>query len=245
MATPRRRPPPKRQPEKLEPEADFDPQRSDPLASLKLWSVDIIVGEQKFTIGPQPASAWLTAILTDDLSVLLEPSDRFAFDELIADGADVKDVFNDAVEVISGRSWIVAVRLAALWIDDQIRGEIATRIDIATAPFAAVLDATYALVVRHMTSEKRVEFENELTVDPELVTDPRSHARRMRERARASGTPSAPTRPRTKPPSQPPVGGPAEPTTPPPTPPRSGPDAPPADGSTPRSARSRPSSAPW
>jgi hypothetical protein len=200
-----RRSRPRRSPSAREqPAPKFDVQRNDPLASLGLWGVDVLVADHVFSIPPRPARDWIEAILTDDLSVLFAPDDQWVLDDLVADGEDdvLRSAFRAALVEISGRPWYVAARLVGLLIEDQVRGEVAMRIDIASAPFAVVLDVIYTILVRNLEPKKRAEFERNLAAEISAVSsDPRTAVQRMREmsqqRAQAIGKPSAAIPPRT------------------------------------------------
>lgn len=165
---------------------------TDALASLQQWKVTFRVGAgHAFTIPSLPAADWIEAILTGDVAGLLDDDDTERLTDLAADGEvsgdDLERVFADIVAEAAGREWQVGTRLVALLLDDQIRGEAFGRIDPGTRPLAAVLDVIYALVVRWMATDKRAEFDGKLNTPPESApgtSDPREHARQMRERSK-------------------------------------------------------------
>lgn len=180
----------------------YETQKNDPLTSLRLWRVDILVGGRVITIPKRPAADWLEAILGDNLARLLEGESRDLLEDLVLEGADINDAFREAIAEVGGRPWYVVTRLCALWREDQVRAEVMRVVDVSMAPLGAVLDATYSTLVRNMDDKKRAEFERNLAAEVVAVDgDPREAARRAREhsreRAQAIGMPSAATPPRT------------------------------------------------
>lgn len=180
------------------------------LASLRQWAVEVVLDGESFVIPPRPAVDWMQAILCNSIVDMLPDEAADLIDNMIEENrADViDDVFNDAVEAASGREWYVAARLVWLMTYDQLRGEVMTAVDVNTAPFGAVLDTAYAVMVRWMDEKKRTEFDAKLNAPALGVgsSDPREQAARMRQRTLehggAIGGQSGPRRPRNQPPPE-------------------------------------------
>lgn len=180
------------------------PRTSDPLASFKVWGVEVLVRHRGDThvvkIPPRPAVDWITAVLDDGLVDLFDGPSSELLTDLHLDGVDIDPVVLDALTEVSGRPWYVALRLLMGLNGDDMRGEVLSRIDIATAPLGAVLDVIYALATRGMDNEGRTRFEAQLSAEVAMVNgDPRDRAQQMRqlsrERAQAAGMRSVETPP--------------------------------------------------
>lgn len=206
--TPRRRLQPSAraaQPAKKKP--DYTPQRNDPVASLRVWGADVMIGPVLAHIPPHPAVEWLKALFDGDVSDLFDERSKVELDELALNGElpeETPKIFLETVSEVSGRPWYVALRLCDLLNDDTVRALTFAKIDVATSPLALVLDVIYATVTQYMDDKDRKRFEDSLAAEVNAMTsDPREAARRAREfareRAQAIGKPSAaipPTVPR-------------------------------------------------
>lgn len=181
---------------------------SDPLASLRGWKIVVTFGDMQAVIPPRPAAAWIEMVLTGDFGDLFVPDDADLIAGLIADGHITDEQFEramyDAISAAAGRDWPMALRLCGGLYDTALRGEVLMRLDLATASFAAVLDAIYAIRVRWMKAEDREKFDAELNAPAPRSpgsADPRERMRQQRqlsrERGGAIGGPSAHGSPRT------------------------------------------------
>lgn len=150
---------------------------TDPLWSLKAWPVLVELGEWELEIPAMCAADWLGVLMVDDLDpddvfpgLLDEDSSRFIEDQLHAGVLDFPDVQRAALDVISivaGRPWWVAMRLIEVakqsW--DALGGDMA-KIDAASRPLGAWLDALFILIVRNIDDQKRTMFLMKLEMAP-------------------------------------------------------------------------------
>lgn len=149
----------------------------DALAALRCWPVTVTLAGREFTIPPQPASAWLVALLSDEplpvVPGMLSPADRATVDDLLAVGTlsltEVTDAERDALEAAGGWRWWEVLRLVhsagAEW---QFVGGELTRsgVDLDRVPFGAVLNAIYVMVVRSLDKQQRTTFDFQLKQPP-------------------------------------------------------------------------------
>lgn len=174
----------------------------------------IQAGEFRAIIPERPASVWLEAVISGDISDLFGKDDFDRLIDMMAEGSVTEEQLEqatyDAVAVAAGRDWPMAFRLCAELYDTAMRGEVLMRLDPARVPLAAVLDAVYSVHVRWMKKEDREAYDAELNAPAPLQAlpgDPRERLRRQRElsreRAGAIGGPSARGRPTDPPPPEP------------------------------------------
>lgn len=194
---------------------------ADPLASMRLWAVDVEMGGRTYTIPPLPASEWWGVLLAGDpfeaVLELIPPVESSDLDELLLDGtiavSEMTGALTDAIEQITGRTLQAGIVLAGAaamhW--PVVNGRLARsgfRWDVM--PIGAALDAIYAMIVENQDEETRAKFE--------ALIDPEAAKQKQRAEARAafaemagppptpavtSAGPSSGSRPRTERPSRP------------------------------------------
>lgn len=166
-------------------------------ACLGIWGVSMIVAGKTFTWPGLPARKWIETVLYQDSIRLLPDEDQGSMYDLIYEQkVDPKKIYRHTLSTVSGREWYVAERLVGIMLDDHIRGEIMLCLDLDRTPFAAVLDAVYAVSSRWADDKKRKKLDGFVYGPP--MTDPldrRRDAQRSRELARAAGQPVASGRP--------------------------------------------------
>jgi hypothetical protein len=151
---------------------------TDALAALKIWALEVELGDEVFTVPPSPASAWFLAILDEDAVLPLVPGMMDAEAEerigemLLDESIDVDLLVTRSRELLTaaaGRSWWEADRLirssAASW--HIIGGEL-TRlgVDLDKVSLAAALNAIYVICVRTMDEKERNKFDIDLRLPP-------------------------------------------------------------------------------
>lgn len=160
------------------------------LASVGLWGIRFVVAGHTFTIPAKPASDWIEVIVSGTVADLLEDAETERLADLaVAEdiSAELDRVFTDVISEVTGRDWYVGVRLISLLFQDDLRGEVLSRVDPSARPLAAVLDVTYTTIVRWKTAEQRTEFDTMLFAPADFApgeSDPRERARQMREKSR-------------------------------------------------------------
>jgi hypothetical protein len=141
----------------------------DPLASLRVWAVDVEVGGRTFEVPASPASDWFPVLAGGDplkIMDLVDQSGSDGLDELILSGdfdlEELGESLADAVREVTGRPPMVAYVLAYVakthWM--TINGVMVSggfRWD--TMPIGAALDAIYSIVTRNMDKEDRGKFD--------------------------------------------------------------------------------------
>jgi hypothetical protein len=150
----------------------------DPIASMRIWAVDVQVGGHTFEVPPLPAADWMPTLIDGDLSQILDllRSTTIDVDELILTGSvsgeDLSEALLDAVEAAAGRpfqaAYVLAQVAAAHW--GRIGGRLAQRgFRWDLMPLGAALDAIYAMVVENMKDADLAKFEALLNKPPKLA----------------------------------------------------------------------------
>lgn len=196
----------------------------DPMASMRLWAVDVEIAGSTFEIPALPAVTWFPILASGDLARILDLIEDTEFDDALIDtalnGDELADALIDAVEAVTGRSWHVTLVLATVasshW--PTIGGELARRgFRWDASPIGAALDAIYVTIVESLdeagrkkfkqllgntaltTGGKRVDRDQALS-DFELMAGPRPDTVRSTGERSGGGRPKTPPRP--KPPHQ-------------------------------------------
>lgn len=151
----------------------------NPILSLRPWPVVITVGGEEFTIPPLPAADWLAALMSEAFSLddlfpgLLDDEDHDrAVAVLLSDMHELEQFHRltlDIVELASGRSWWVALRLigAAVGSWDVIGAElILKQVDPERLSLAAWLDAVLLVMLRSMDEKDITMFTLKLEAPP-------------------------------------------------------------------------------
>lgn len=151
----------------------------NPVLSLRPWPVIITVGGEEFTIPALPAADWLAALMSEAFSLddlfpgLLDDEDHDRATVAIMDNFHEMDQFSkltlDIVELASGRSWWVALRLigAAVGSWDVIGAElILKQVDPERLSLAAWLDAALLVMLRNMEDKDITMFLLKLEAPP-------------------------------------------------------------------------------
>lgn len=155
----------------------------DSAAILRVWSVEVTVGDLTFEIPALPAADWILAMADRDaLSVvpgLLNPEDEAQLDDALAFGEvsleDVRTASRDAVEAASGRPWWEAYRLVLMATEnaDQVLGTMLARgMNLDSMSLGAFCVAAYALATAHMDKKDKLKFDTSVKTPPiEEVAD--------------------------------------------------------------------------
>lgn len=143
----------------------------DPFASMRIWELEFQAGGRVITIPALPAVDWFPVLIKGDLYAILDmqvSSDddgNWGLLDQILDGAiDVSDLeatLTEAIESVTGRSFMVAFTLAytahSRW--DVFGGRLALagfRWD--EQPIGAALDAIYSILMENLNEEGRTKF---------------------------------------------------------------------------------------
>jgi hypothetical protein len=182
----------------------------DALAALRIWALDVELGEETFTVPPRPAVDWFLAILDEDVPLplipgLMDDAAEERIGDLLLDGAVSAELIavrsRELLTAAAGRPWWEADRLirssGAQW--HIIGGEL-TRlgVDLGKVSLAAALNAIYVICVRTMDEKERNRFDIDLRLPPigvEGVTSEELYDQRAAESAFAAlmGQASPPT----------------------------------------------------
>lgn len=151
---------------------------ADPLAALKIWAIEVELGEETFEVPARPASDWFLAVLAEDTALplipgLMEKDAEERINDLLLDGEiDIDLIVRRSRELLTeaaGRPWWEADRLVrssgASW--HIIGGEL-TRlgVDLDKVSLAAALNAIYVICVRTMDEKERNKFDIDLRLPP-------------------------------------------------------------------------------
>ncbi len=154
------------------------------IAALRVWAIEVDVGDRTYRIPPLPASRWWEAVLSKELGPIvpgmLEPEDEEeVVDALFGGVVSVQQLTTanrEALAAASGWKWWVAERLivsaAAEWrvIGGLLQG---AGIDLERVSIGAALSAMYAMAVTNMKKEDRFQFDSQLNAPPIGYADAR------------------------------------------------------------------------
>lgn len=132
---------------------------NDPLASLRIWGAEVVIGDDTYRFGKHSASDWLLALLeTEDglggLVNLLEEGEEGRLDEAILAGrltdVEILQGFKQALTEVCGRPWWQAMKLLGLLLADwhAVFGIIRGSVDPDKVSLAAFLDVGFAALLR-------------------------------------------------------------------------------------------------
>lgn len=157
------------------------PVRADASAHFRSPRIVVTVGGHEYTLPPVPAATWL-AILTAEQPDATEiipgmfiASEQALFDDELLAGnvsvAEIGEAVRDAITVASGHPWWWTLGLLSVVSGEhgtQALGEMA-RLNAGNLTLGAWLNALYALVVRHMKDQDRMQFDAQLDAPPASV----------------------------------------------------------------------------
>jgi hypothetical protein len=150
----------------------------DALAALRIWTLEVELAGETFTVPPRPAADWFLAILDEDVPLPLIPGmmdgdaeERIA--DLLLDGKvspeEITVRSRELLTEVAGRPWWEADRLirssGSSW---QIIGGELTRlgVDLGKVSLGAALNAIYVICVRTMDEKERNKFDIDLRLPP-------------------------------------------------------------------------------
>jgi hypothetical protein len=131
------------------------PVKTDPIASLTAWPVDVAIGGKVYVVPPLPAAQWMILLLDefgsfDTVIEVLSVTDRAEIEQGVIDGTvddkDMEQAFRDVVEVAAGRPWWVVLNylnlIQGFW--SRFHGRILlSGLDPERVSFGAYLDAAH------------------------------------------------------------------------------------------------------
>lgn len=143
----------------------------DPLASVRIWGVEIELAGRTFDIPAKPAADWWPVFLSGNPTealdfILSNPDDPESIDELLLTGEiageELAEALIDALEEVAGRPFQVAAMLAMVTVKHwaEVNGTLVRsgfRWD--EMPIGAALDALYSIWVENFKPEDRVKFD--------------------------------------------------------------------------------------
>jgi hypothetical protein len=178
------------------------------LAALRCWPVSVALGNEVYSILPQPALAWFLPIVDQDwlgiVPGLLDPADRTVDDLLAARRVSVEtcaEAARDAVSTATGMPWWSATGLALAVIDvPELAAELLlNRIDIEKVSIGGLVQTAYRLLVRDADKKQRNKIDSQLRRPPQLSSptaaapkryDPHVAADLFDQMARSRGLPT-------------------------------------------------------
>jgi hypothetical protein len=151
----------------------------DPVASLRMWAVEVEVGGITLRIPPLPASDWLPFLMSADILGTLDLAEDVDIEGMLIDGVVSIDVLREAlerlVESAAGRSSWVAMVIAhtasAHW---HVVGADLARAGMRfiEIPLGAALDAMYGSLIRAMDEKGIKQFNDSLDRGPVTSAGP-------------------------------------------------------------------------
>jgi hypothetical protein len=143
----------------------------DPVASLRIWAVELELGGRTYEVPALPAADWFPVISSMDLLQVLDlmPSSLSGegpdLDEMLLSGKvtgeEMTDALTSVVEEVTGRPYHAALVLAVAARDrwPVVGGELARRgFRWDEMPIGAALDAVYLTLVERIKAEDIPRF---------------------------------------------------------------------------------------
>jgi hypothetical protein len=159
--------------------------KADPLASLGMTGVDVLLPAGVWKIPAVDAATWLKVLLVEDLDLeaifpgLCGPQAVFDCNQLLLTGElseqEVADAVCDVIEVVSGRQWWVTLRLCHMFREhwELIGGALAAHgVSPWGVPLGWWIDAAYYVVVDRLSQadpQKAADFTHSLVIPPVTV----------------------------------------------------------------------------
>lgn len=172
---------------------------SDLAASLKPWTIEgIVLGDKSYEVPALPASAWLTILLDEPVSLfavvpgLLQPSADEELEELILAGRysrdELEELVWELVSIAAGRPWWTTLYLLGNAKHpqnvDRVKGELTLHgVDATRISLAAWLDAVYVIFTNGKDQQERQKFDIALTRPPpgiKVKADPAANRAALR-----------------------------------------------------------------
>jgi hypothetical protein len=149
----------------------------DPVASLRLWPVNIVTPAGTFSIPALPATDWLYVLFDDwgnlnRLADLLRYPDRVRLEDAIFDEhlthEDLFAAFTEALAVAGGRPWWQTFLLLGLAKGDwsKVHGRVLEGFDPGKVSLSAYLDRVYFALVEHADPKGRQRVDSYLETPP-------------------------------------------------------------------------------
>lgn len=151
----------------------------DPVASLRITGVSLVLAGRSFEVEPHSAADWLELILEGTLYRVLPgwlDEDADVLSTMILDGEisddDLGTATFDAITVVGGRKhwWIfnligVAASNNTAW--STLNGRlIHAGVDAQAISLSAWVDALYAICVENMDKDQRIQFDTHVETPP-------------------------------------------------------------------------------
>jgi hypothetical protein len=135
-------------------------------ASLSMWAIEVVIGDQVARVPPLPASAWLPVLMTGDAknSLDLVEGEFDLASALLHGGATVEDVVEQLtvlVEAVAGRALVTALTIAEFARDRwDLVGPDMARIGMRfdQVPLGYALDAIWSTLMRVLDEKALKSF---------------------------------------------------------------------------------------
>jgi hypothetical protein len=145
----------------------------DPVASMRVWAVDVDIGGELMRIPPTPAADWMPSLMEGDILGILDLTDGIDFEQALIDGTvTIKDVISGVVKLLesaAGRSAWSTFALAALakrqW--SRVGADLARySVKLNQISLSAALDAIYGALVKGMDEKGLARLDAALSRPP-------------------------------------------------------------------------------
>lgn len=139
------------------------PLNPDPVASMRIWAVEVVLADKVFTVPALDASRWLEILLAQDLDLeamfpgFCGPQAVTEVNQLLLDGVvsgdEMEQAICEMIEEVSGRRWWITIRLARVlrmnW--EVIGGLLASQgVRPDGVSLSYWLDGTYMTLLNHL-----------------------------------------------------------------------------------------------
>lgn len=154
------------------------PVRADPTVHFRAPRVTVTLGDYDFVVPATSAAQWLSILTEEDADgtqilpgMLSEQDQDLLTDLLLGEDVTVADLTGaiyDLITVVSGHPWWWTMGLLSSISGEhgtQVLGEMA-RIDADQVSLGLWCNALYALFVRHMKEQDRIQFDAQLDTPP-------------------------------------------------------------------------------
>lgn len=175
--------------------------KSNGLAAMRCWPVNVELGGEVYTIPAQPAIVWLVPMVDQDwLGIVpgLLRVDGDEVDEQLSNAtitvSDCELAAKDAISAATGMTWWAAVRLAlAVAETPEVVGELVLhQVDASVVSVGALLQAVYRMMVRDADKKQRTKIDHDLMSVPPGISaihryDPEVAGELFEQMARSRG----------------------------------------------------------
>ncbi len=152
---------------------------TDPIWSLRPYSVSVEVGSRSYEIPAASAADWLTVLMNPNLTAdhvfpgMLTENQQAEVERYLHQGGigieEYLDLGWEVVSEVSGRPWWIAMRMIMTAVSswDAVGGELIRKIDAERVSIAGWLDVLFPIILQGLEDSKRSMYLLKLEQPPD------------------------------------------------------------------------------